>query len=342
MYIDEILKMDEYKELFNKNNMKKTVFYTLGGSHAYGTNVEGSDIDVRGIWFNTKENILLGKDFEQILFDETDVVIYSFDKILRLLTECNPNTIEMVGNKFENYIFGEYNVGKELIKNYDMFLSQKAIKSFSGYAEDQLRRLQNAIARDGVDEDLKEEHILNSVKKMMSYINEKYKINENGSVKLYIDKATSNSKLKNEIYISGYIHHYPLRDYKNMFFEFQNVLKQYGKLGKRNHKKDEAHLQKHMMHLIRLYFMAFDIVKEMKVNTYREREHNLLMNIRNGKYMEDDNYVKKEFFTMLDKMKILFDDACKNTSLPEYPDYERIDKFRMDVNEKIVSGEIIF
>ena len=38
----------------------------LGGSHAYGTNIEGSDLDVRGVALNTKNEILCGEDFEQV------------------------------------------------------------------------------------------------------------------------------------------------------------------------------------------------------------------------------------------------------------------------------------
>ena len=34
------------------------MFITLGGSHAYGTNVEGSDLDIRGCAFNTKDELL--------------------------------------------------------------------------------------------------------------------------------------------------------------------------------------------------------------------------------------------------------------------------------------------
>lgn len=29
------------------------MFLTIGGSHAYGTNVEGSDVDIRGVALNT-------------------------------------------------------------------------------------------------------------------------------------------------------------------------------------------------------------------------------------------------------------------------------------------------
>jgi hypothetical protein len=36
-----------------------------------------------------------------------------------------------------------------------------------------------------------------------------------------------------------------------------------------------------------------------------------------------------------------FEYAKANTSLPDLPDYKRINEFKMDVNERIVRGEIL-
>lgn len=38
----------------------------LSGSYAYGTNVEESDIDLRGVTLNSRRQILLGQDFGSI------------------------------------------------------------------------------------------------------------------------------------------------------------------------------------------------------------------------------------------------------------------------------------
>ena len=54
-------------------------------------------------------------------------------------------------------------LGQELIDNSRLFLSKRAIKSFGGYADAQLRRLQNAIARDALPQSDREKHILKSV-----------------------------------------------------------------------------------------------------------------------------------------------------------------------------------
>ena len=106
---------------------------------------------------------LLGlTEFDQYEDDKTDTVIYGFNKLVRLLLECNPNTCEMLGLDEEQYLI-KSELGQELINNSSLFLSKRAIKSFGGYADAQLRRLQNAIARDSKPQSDREKHILNSV-----------------------------------------------------------------------------------------------------------------------------------------------------------------------------------
>lgn len=102
----------------------------LGGSYSYGTNIETSDLDVRGVATNSKMEILTNRDFEQVTNEVTDTVIYSFDKIVSLLTKCNPNTIEMLGLHPDHYLYVSP-LGQELIDHQKLFLSKKAINSFA-------------------------------------------------------------------------------------------------------------------------------------------------------------------------------------------------------------------
>lgn len=146
---------------------------TLGGSHAYGTNVETSDIDVRGITYNPVDSLLGNRVFEQYEDEATDTVVYGLNKMFKLLLECNPNTIEQLGSKPEHYIILNDD-GKKLIENRKIFLSKRAIYTFGGYANSQLRRLQNALARDSYPQAEKEKHILGSIRSAMNSIIEKF------------------------------------------------------------------------------------------------------------------------------------------------------------------------
>ena len=81
----------DYTFIETNKELSNIILMGLGGSYAYGTNIEGSDIDLRGIALNSRENILLGKDFEQVVNTDTDTTIYSLNKISSLFVRFELN-----------------------------------------------------------------------------------------------------------------------------------------------------------------------------------------------------------------------------------------------------------
>lgn len=145
--IKQMIRSDAYSFLRENEHLgDRVIMIGLGGSHAYGTNIETSDLDVRGCTLNSKEEILTNQNFEQFVDERTDTTIYAFNKLVSLLCNCNPNTIEMLGLKPEHYLYLSP-IGKELMDNKQLFLSKKAAQAFGGYATAQLRRLDNKAAR---------------------------------------------------------------------------------------------------------------------------------------------------------------------------------------------------
>ena len=92
-------------------------------------------------------------------------------------------------------------------------------------------------------------------------------------------------------------------------------------------------LDKHAMHLCRLYLMLFDILEKEEINTYRENDIELLMNIRNGKYRSYDNTYKPEFFWMIDNFEERIKCDAENTNLPEKPNYDKIKELLIEINK---------
>ena len=83
--IKALLRSHPYAFLKDNPHLDKNiVFLTYGGSHAYGTNIPGSDVDLRGCAHNSKEEILLGRDFEQVVDVDTDTTVYSIKKLFYL------------------------------------------------------------------------------------------------------------------------------------------------------------------------------------------------------------------------------------------------------------------
>ena len=335
---NKVLFSKEYEFLKTNEHLGNNIILIgLGGSYAYGTNTENSDLDVRGCALNTKEEILTNKNFEQFVNEETDTTIYSFNKLVSLLYNVNPNTCELFGLKPEHYLY-IHPIGQELLNNTHLFLSKRAAYSFGGYAEAQLHKLSNKAVR-LVNQEQREKHILNSIMNASHTFSERYFQFDEDCINLYIDKSQQEG-YDTEIFMDINLKHYPLRDYKAMWSEMNNIVKDYAKIGKRNkHAIEHGKLGKHMCHLIRLYMMCLDILEKEEIITYREAEHDLLMDIRNGKYLDSNNQPIPEFYEMVDDYEKRLDYAKLNTSLPDNPDYKKINEFVISVNERVVKNE---
>ena len=335
--IKALLQTSEYDFLRENEHLKDNIiFLTLGGSHAYGTDVETSDVDIRGCATNQESDLIGLTNFEQVVNTQTDTTIYSFNKLVSLLLNCNPNTIELLGCKPEHYLYITP-IGRQMIENRSLFLSQRAANSFGGYATQQLRRLENAITRDRVPQAKREEHILNSMLGAIRGFESRYTEFENGSIKLFTGES-KREDLDREVFADIHLTRYPIREFNSIVNELTNIVTAYEKVGHRNHKKDDAHLNKHAMHLIRLYLICLDILEKQEIVTYREKEREFLLQIRNGAYQNEDGTYRQEFFDMVTDYEKRLRYARENTSLPQSPDMKQIEEFVMDVNRRSIYG----
>lgn len=315
----------------------RIILMGLGGSYAYGTNNENSDIDFRGITLNLPSDLLGLTEFEQYEDASTDTVIYAFNKIVKLLLECNPNTIELLGLDDDQYLI-KTTLGQELLDNKSLFLSKRAAKSFGGYASAQLRRLQNALARDSMAQEERERHIYNSVKNALEDFQRKNQMFDKGNIRIYIDKS-ENPELETELFVDADYKHLPLRDYENMLGVMNSVIRDYDKIGKRNKKKDDNHLNKHAMHLVRLFMMAIDILEKGEIRTHRTDDLELLKSIRRGDFQKTDGTYEKEFYDLLSDYEKRLEVATAMTILPDNPDMEKVEQFVEYVNRKAIEGD---
>jgi len=335
--IKNTITQPEYNFLAEDKKLSSSIILLgLGGSHAYGTNVETSDLDIRGIATNSKRNILTGQDFEQIVETKTDTIIYSVEKMFNLLYYSNPNIIEILGLKPEHYLVLT-EAGKLLLDNKDLFLSQLAIKAFAGYANDQIRRAECKQIAD-VEQKRLEEHVLNSIEGAMVHFNHSYP-DSACPLKLYIDDAVSEG-YQSEIFMDADYRHVSLREFTTFFNEMTNITREYSKLGKRNkYAMTHDRMSKHLMHTVRLMYMVIDMLENKQIVTYREKEHDILMDIRNGKFVDDKDMIIPEFYDFYNELEARFKYAKSNTDLPLHPDKEKVYDLLQAINEKVISSE---
>ena len=310
----------------------------LGGSHAYGLATPTSDLDVRGLALRSKAEILTSQDFEQIVDKDTDTTIYSFDKMVKLLISQNPNTIEIMGLKPEHYLYISP-IGQELLDNVNLFISKKCVDSFKGYASAQLYRLKQATTGMKNQSEL-EQHILNTLKNMVNSFHGRYTDFSEDNINLYIDESRQKD-YDTEIFMDLHLTHYPVRDWRSMWSELNNTVKSYSKLGKRNKNAIEKDkLGKHMYSLVRLPYMCIDILNGNGIITCREKEHDLLMSMKRNEWLDERGMPIPKFFELVDDLMAQVDYAAEHSSIPDEPNYEKINEFVASVNERVVTGEL--
>lgn len=121
----------------------KTVLLVRHGSHAYGTNTESSDEDIKGIVIPPKEYYLGSiKHLEQIELKppNPDAVIYEIRKFFNLAIDSNPNIIEVLHVDPCDYLMVD-SIGETILDHKNDFLSKKIKHTFLGYSVSQLKRI---------------------------------------------------------------------------------------------------------------------------------------------------------------------------------------------------------
>ena len=123
---------------------------------------------------------------------------------------CNPNVIEMLGGKPDNYAMVS-RAGKTLLDNKKLFLSKKAIYSFGGYANDQLRRLQLGLLQQTDNPALKEQFAQRSVQRV---VNSFKTLDKDTDFEVFIGKPAGNTE--EELLVNVNLSNYPLRELKSL------------------------------------------------------------------------------------------------------------------------------
>lgn len=114
----------------------------LVGSHAYGTNHEGSDRDYRGFYVApTSRLFTLDRLMETFDRKDPDVTLYELGKFVSLAAAANPTVLETLwADSYEATWTGE-----AIRANRQVFLSRRVLKTYAGYATQQLLKAQRGV-----------------------------------------------------------------------------------------------------------------------------------------------------------------------------------------------------
>lgn len=335
------IKDPKYDVLRQDENLKRTMLLTIGGSLAYGTNIDTkehvSDLDLRGICGHTREEIMgmncVDKPYEWH-DDERDVVIYTVKQIMKLLCSCNPNVIEILGTLDEHLIYCDAR-GKLIRDNRDLFLSQRAFYTFGGMARNNLRLMKNILYKTSLTPKDKAQFTVDSLAVVLNNALDKYNTLVGQDLRVGVNDRVDSDSYLDYITINGELKDMGWFDFKGVMGELNNVIRGYDRqtLTKRNAKKDQVHLYKHIMHTIRTLKMGTEILSGKGMNVYREEDRDFLLDIRNGVYSTD------ELFEMTDKLEAELEYAKNNTVLPKEVDMKKVKDITMEITKMTLDME---
>lgn len=118
--------------------MDNIIYKVRVGSHAYGTNIEGSDEDFKGVFIQSLEDIAINgyREQENINKDET---YYELRRFINLCQTGNPTMLELLFSP-EDCIIYKHPIFDLILENKAKFLTKSCKFSFGGYAYAQIEK----------------------------------------------------------------------------------------------------------------------------------------------------------------------------------------------------------
>ena len=297
------------------------------GSHSHGTYIAPTDpqaiddVDYMGIVIPPESFVFGINDWEGCNFQykELDCVFYSFKKFVRLLIKSNPNVLGLLWLKEEFYEL-DSSVWSELLTNRDLFSSKKAYDAFNGYAYGQFKKMtsfdletqlkwEDAIAIIEAAGYTKEQIVNKEHREMANYEVVKTRIQQLGYLNHNDPSMLNKSEL--DVYIEMAINniiHIHAKHFKGYMGEKRKKLvTKYG------------YDCKNAAHLIRLMRMCCEFLETGRLNVFRTKDAQELIDIKSGKWTLDA--VRNE----AERLFALSGKLLKTTSLPDTIDETSID-----------------
>ncbi len=325
----------------------------LSGSHLYGTNIEGSDEDIRGIFDLPLKDYIFLDHTKQVNDNTNDVTYYEVARFLELAKSANPNMLELLFAPEDKILFKDPRADL-ILKHRDKFLTKACRGSLCGYAVAQIKKARgmkkkivNPIVerKDVLDfcyivvpngtkplKDwlgtqrgmmFKQEYygaskIPNARDAYFIYADEDKKYNFRGLIK---DDKSSNelrlSSIPKELMLMGSVMMFNQDGYTSHCKDYKEYQEWVTKRNPERYKTNETHGKgydsKNMMHCFRLLNMGLELATEGVLNVVRP-DREFLLKIRSGQ-MDYDKLIDKAEYLL-----IQVDAAFDKCSLPSSVD----------------------
>jgi predicted nucleotidyltransferase len=141
---------------------------SLAGSHGYGLNTDGSDLDIRGLFvMPTREYLQLKREPgaqpppSQLKSAAADLVLEEAGRFMQEASKAKSNVFEIMWAP----VLYSNAYGRMVLDNRDAFLSQRIRDSYGGFAESQRRKAVDRVAGTS-DEKRRAKHVRHMLRAM--------------------------------------------------------------------------------------------------------------------------------------------------------------------------------
>lgn len=345
------------KDLKDKNLI---LLECLSGSKAFGLDTPQSDTDIKGVYYLPKEMFFGLQYIPQISNESNDEVYYEIGRFVELLIKNNPNIVEILASP-EDCILYKHPVMNQL--KLELVLSKLCKETFGGYALSQIKKAKGLKKKIVNPMPKTRKTILD-----FCYITEHYSslkakkwLAKNGLFQtncglskvphakdLYAIfhsesipyKGVMNKELANDVSVSsipageielGYLF-FNKDSYSSYCKEYAEYWEWVEKRNDERYSLNKSHGHdydaKNMMHTIRLLQVAFEIVRDGKLNVKRPNREELLA-IKRGELKYESVLELAE-----DLMKQIEEETVKS-KLSGQPDYKKMENILIDIREEL-------
>ncbi|WP_338790283.1 nucleotidyltransferase domain-containing protein [Bernardetia sp. MNP-M8] len=353
--------------MINLETLKKEnliLLEALAGSKAYGTDLPTSDTDIKGIFILPKEKFYGLEYIPQVSDEKNDVVFYEIKRFIELLSKNNPSAIEIFHTAKEDIIYK--NPILDLIKSEDI-LSKLCRDTFAGYVLTQIKKAKGLKKKIFNPMPKERKKVLDfcyiltdngsiSLQKWLKtndYKQENCGLSSVNHIKNTYLLFYHNQNEQNDFYYKGILKNIDSNEVSlssipkgenpiaYLYFNKEGYAahckeyKQYWEwVEKRNDTRYENTLEhgknydaKNMMHTFRLLDMAIEILEKKEVIVKRPNREELLK-IRSG------FFTYEELIEKADHKIELLEKAYQNSTLPEFPNVENLEKALIEIRSK--------
>lgn len=311
------------------------------GSHLYGLSTPSSDKDYTGIFLAPwKYHIGLHK-LEQVdlgiesklengknSFKAVDRTFYELKRFAALAAGSNPNIIELLFVDEDNIIYiNEY--GRKLLDNRYLFLSQKLIEKFSGFANSQKHKLY--VKKENLEK-------LYSARDFIKNMIDKYKSDKillpEMKKEENFEKNFIQRDIKGDVYRIGEYNINSNLTLKNACELIERIIKESS--NRQELIKQSGYDTKYASHLVRLLLEAIEMITTGNL-VYPLQERELIMKIKMGE-MKFEKVI--ELVEELEIKLKRFEDTPELITIPKNIDMEAIEKLVIEIyKDFLLKGE---